>query len=159
MVHDPRPAEILAPSTTREGVMTSHEVPHGQLRTRWLGLVIFAGIMMIAIGVTQIVFGIAALARSGMYMTPTGTVVAFDFRSVGWSYLLLGILVAAAGFGVMSGRTWARVVGILLAGLSVLANLAFFTAYPVWSALVIVLDVVVIYALAAHGREARPIPR
>lgn len=49
--------------------MATHETPHGQLRTRWLGWVPFAGIVMIAIGMAQIVFGLAALARSGAYIT------------------------------------------------------------------------------------------
>jgi hypothetical protein len=56
---------------------------------------------------------------------------------------------------LLAGRTWARVVGITLAVLSAIANLMFIPHHPVWALLVIALDVFVIWALAAHGRELR----
>ena len=55
----------------------------------------------------------------------------------------------------MKGRTWGRTIGIILAVGSAVVNMAFIAAYPVWSILIIALDVVIIYALAVHGREAR----
>lgn len=64
------------------------------------------------------------------------------------------ILVLGAGFGVMAGRTWARVVGIVLAGLSALANLAFIAAYPIWSVIVIAVDTAVIFALTTYRRPS-----
>jgi hypothetical protein len=53
---------------------------------------------------------------------------------------------------VISGATWARVIGIILAVLSAIANFAFIPYYPLWSILVIAIDVIVIWALAVHGR-------
>jgi hypothetical protein len=58
-----------------------------------------------------------------------------------------------AGLGVLGGQTWARVVGIIIAVVSALANMMFLAAYPVWGTIVIAIDVLVIYAMAAHGRE------
>jgi hypothetical protein len=69
--------------------------------------------------------------------------------------LLLGILLFAAGCGAIVGQTWARAVGVLLAVLSAAANMLFIAAYPVWSIIIITLDVVVIYALIVHGRELK----
>jgi hypothetical protein len=63
------------------------------------------------------------------------------------------LVILFAGFGVLSGQTWGRVVGIILAGVSALANFAFIPYYPVWSLVIIALDVFVIWALAAHGRD------
>jgi hypothetical protein len=63
--------------------------------------------------------------------------------------------VALAGWGLLSGRAWARVVGITLAALSAIANFLFLPYYPFWSLLIIALDVLVIWALAAHGQEIR----
>jgi hypothetical protein len=63
--------------------------------------------------------------------------------------------VLAAGIGVLLGQTWARVVGIGIAAISGLGNLLFLPAQPFWCTLVIALDVLVIYTLAVHGREAR----
>jgi hypothetical protein len=70
-------------------------------------------------------------------------------------HLILGIVVALAGVGLLAGRTWARVVGITLAALSAITNFLFIPEHPFWALLVIALDVVVIWALAAHGREVR----
>jgi hypothetical protein len=79
----------------------------------------------------------------------------FDATTWGWIHLLLGVVVAFAGWGLLSGRTWARVVGITLAVLSAIANFAFIPYYPFWSLLIIALDVFVIWAIAAHGGEMR----
>jgi len=56
---------------------------------------------------------------------------------------------------VMAGAMWARVLGIAFAVISAIINLAFMAAYPVWGIIIIALDVVVIYALAVHGREMK----
>ncbi|MEN3301765.1 MAG: hypothetical protein V7633_3823, partial [Pseudonocardia sp.] len=72
-----------------------------------------------------------------------------------WVHLILGILAVATGFGLLAGNTAARVVGIVLAVLSAILNLAFIAAYPVWSTIVIAVDIIVIYAIVVHGRELK----
>jgi hypothetical protein len=71
--------------------------------------------------------------------------------------MALGVLFVLVGFGVLAGQTWARVIGIALAVISAVINLAFIAAYPVWGVILIALDIVIIYALAMHGREVREI--
>ncbi|MEV4732500.1 hypothetical protein [Saccharopolyspora sp. NPDC049426] len=125
-------------------------------RTGWVGWIYFSAIVMVTAGIVQVINGLIALAESGTtYLLPSGMAVQVSFASVGVSFLVMGVVLAAAGIGVMSGKTWARAAAITLAVLSVLGNVAFFTAYPLWSAIIIVLDVLVIYALTAHGRELR----
>jgi hypothetical protein len=68
---------------------------------------------------------------------------------------VVGVIVALAGWGLLSGQTWARVVGITVAAISATTNFLFIPYYPFWSILIIALDVFVIWALAAHGREFR----
>ena len=58
-----------------------------------------------------------------------------------------------AGWGLLSGQTWARVVGITVAVLSAIAAFLWLPYYPFWALLIIALDVFVIWAIAAHGRE------
>jgi hypothetical protein len=65
------------------------------------------------------------------------------------------LLVAFAGGAVMSGRVWGRTIGVILAGLSAIANFAFIPVYPFWAITVLVIDVVIIFALTAHGNEVR----
>lgn len=134
--------------------MATHGAHHA--RSGWVGWIYFSAIVMVAAGIVQVINGLIALAESGTtYLLPSGMAVQVSFASVGVSFLVMGVVLAAAGIGVMSGKMWARAVAITLAVLSVLGNVAFFTAYPLWSAIIIVLDVLVIYALAAHGRELR----
>jgi hypothetical protein len=87
-------------------------------------------------------------------VTTPDYIFSFDLTGWGWVHLLLGILAAVAGFAVLQGQTWARVVGIVLAGLSMIANFLFLPYYPLWSLLIIALDVAVIWALATYRREA-----
>ncbi len=119
----------------------------------WSGWISFAGVMMILLGGFQLVEGLVALLRPDYYLVGSeGLVVSVSFTGWGWVHLLLGVFVLAAGIGVMAGRTWANVVGIVLAGLSALVNLAFIAAYPLWAILVIAVDIAVIYALTTNRR-------
>ncbi|WP_263251224.1 DUF7144 family membrane protein [Saccharopolyspora rosea] len=123
-------------------------------RTGWVGWVYFAGAVLLVGGVVQFINGLSALARSGTtFVAPSGTAIHVSYLGAGLSLLITGVVLAIAGVGVFSGRTWARAAAIGLAVLSVLTNIAFFGVYPLSSAVVIVLDLFVIYALAAHGRE------
>ena len=117
------------------------------------GLTVFAAALMVVTGIWQIFAGIAALLRNVVYVGTPQYIYEFDLTGWGWFHLILGVLVAATGFGVFTGQTWARVVGILLVGLSLIGNFLFIPYYPVWSLAVIALDVVVICALATYRRE------
>ena len=78
----------------------------------------------------------------------------FDVTAWGWIHLLLGVLVAVAGWAVFSGKLWGRMVGIVLASLSLIANFVFLPHYPLWSIIVIALDVAVIAALCHYDESA-----
>jgi|SRR5215211_2914563 len=128
---------------------TGHTEP-----TRWAGFVVFAGIMLGILGGFQIIQGLVALFNDEYYLvTRNGLVVTLDFTTWGWIHIIVGLVAAAAGLGVLLGKTWARVLGIIIAVISALVNIAFLSAYPAWSSIMIALDVLAIYALAVHGRE------
>ena len=126
--------------------------------TGWAGFVVFAGVMMLMIGSFHAIAGLVALFEDDYYLVrPSGLVVNVDYTAWGWLHLVLGVLVALAGLGALSGQMWARVTGVVLAGLSAVANMVFIAAYPVWSIVMITLDVLVIYALIVHGREVKQV--
>jgi len=108
------------------------------------------------VGSFQAIIGLVALFDSGYYVvTENSLVVNVDYTGWGWTHLILGAVAVAAGFGLIAGQMWARVVGIAMAIVSAVVNLAFMAAYPWWSLTVIALDILVIYAIAMHGRELK----
>lgn len=119
-----------------------------------VGLAYFAGAVMILVGIFGVFEGIAAIFKNDVYLVRGDYVFTWDLTTWGWLHLALGIVVALAGFAVFSGQPWARAVGIVLAGVSALANFVFLPYYPVWSLLIIALDVLVIWALAVYSRQA-----
>jgi hypothetical protein len=125
----------------------------------WAGWVIFAGVMMVLLGIVAGIQGLVAIFDEGYYLVrPGGLVLHVDYTRWGWAHLVLGLLIVLAGLGVLAGNTVARIVGIVLAVLSAVVNIAFLAAYPIWSTIVIAIDVIVIYALCMHGRELRSEP-
>jgi hypothetical protein len=122
--------------------------------TAWTGYVLFAAIMLVLVGSFQGIMGLVALFEDGYYLVPgTRLVVHVDYTTWGWIHLILGLVAIAAGIGIIAGQTWARILGVILAVLSAITNVAFLAAYPVWSIMVIALDVIAIYALIVHGRK------
>ena len=83
------------------------------------------------------------------------TAVFLDLSGWGWVHLIIGLVVVLCGFGVMTGNILARTVGVIVAGVSMIANFFAIPIYPVWSLTIIVIDMLVIWALTAHGREMR----
>ena len=131
-----------------------YEVPSRSRPTGWIGVVLFGGIMLEMVGGFQLIQGFVALFKDDYYLvSPNGLVVEVNYTAWGWTHLLIGLVAIATGIGVMLGQTWARVLGIVIAVVSALVNVAFLSAYPIWSTIIIAMDVLVIYALAVHGRE------
>jgi hypothetical protein len=120
-----------------------------------VGFILFAAIMMLMVGVFQALQGLIGIFENEFYVQTRNYLFQFDATTWGWIHLVLGLLVAFAGWGLLSGRTWARVVGITLAVLSATANFLFIPYYPIWSTVIIAVDIFVIWALTAHGREYR----
>jgi hypothetical protein len=118
-----------------------------------VGFAFFAGAIMILIGIFHIFEGIAAIAEDEFFVVGREYVYDIDVTAWGWIHLIGGIIIVAAGIGVYSGAAWARIVGILLAGLSAIGNFFFIPYYPAWSILIIALDIAVILALTAFTRE------
>jgi hypothetical protein len=119
----------------------------------WAGTTLFAALLMIMVGVFQALQGLIAIFENEFYVATRNYLFQFDATTWGWIHLLVGLLVAFAGWGLLSGQTWARVVAITLAVLSAIANFLWLPYYPFWSLLIIAVDIFVIWAIAAHGRE------
>jgi len=128
----------------------------GERATGWAAWISFAAVMLAVVGVLQVMQGLAALIDDGFYVVGrSGLVVDVDYTVWGWTHLLLGALAILVSAGLLAGNTLARIVGVGIAMVSAIVNLVFLPAYPWWSSLVIVFDVLVIYGLTAHGAEMK----
>src|SRR4051795_1698582 len=122
----------------------------------WAGWVVFGGVMLIMMGSFQVIEGLVALFDDGFYLVRSnGLVVDVNYNTWGWIHLLIGVVGVLAGLGLLVGNMAARIVGVVVACLSAVVNLAFISAYPIWSAIMITLDVIVIFAIIVHGRELK----
>jgi len=118
-----------------------------------IGFTFFAAVMMWWMGFFHAIEGLVAIFNDTVFARTPSYIFKFDLTTWGWIHLILGIIVFFAAFGVMTGALWGRIVGIAMAVVSALANFAFVPYYPVWSLLIIAVDIVVIWALTVHGRD------
>jgi hypothetical protein len=120
-------------------------------RREWsAGGVVFAGTMMVVLGIWQVLMGIAAIAQGAFFVTPADYAYEIDIAGWGWIHLIVGAVVVLAGLGVFTGSTLARAIGILLAAISAISHFFFIPYYPLWSIVVVALAVFVIWALATY---------
>ena len=118
------------------------------------GWVLFAGIMIMMVGVLNIVWGIAAIDSSSFFVQDTRYILS-DLNTWGWIVLVIGGLQLAAAFSIWAGGSFGRWFGVAVATLNAMAALLSIPAYPFWSLAIFAIDVLVIYGLAAYGGDRR----
>src|SRR3954449_4770602 len=123
---------------------TTEDMRYAPETTAWTGWVVFGGVMLITLGAFQIIQGLVALFDDGFYLVrSSGLVVDVNYNTWGWIHTIIGVVGVLAGLGLLAGNLAARIVGVVVALLSAVVNLAFISAYPIWSAIMIALDVIV----------------
>lgn len=124
--------------------------------TGWVGWIIFAATMLLMVGTFHAINGLVGIFRDQYYLvSKNGLVVHVNYTAWGWTYLIGGIIMVAAGAALFAGQMWARIVAVVVALASAVLNMAFFAAYPWWSAIMITLDVLVVWAVTVHGSEMK----
>ena len=118
-----------------------------------VGFTYFAAIMMMLSGGFEILQGLSAIIKKNLYVVNKDYIYKINVNGWGWIHLILGVIVLLAGIALLGGALWARIVGIAMATLIAIANFLWLPYYPVWAIVLIALNVVVIWALAAHGRD------
>jgi len=116
-----------------------------------LGLVSFAGVMLMLVGFFNIIDGVAALGNSDYLVN---RLLFANMNAWGWFFLVFGVVQICAGVAILRGALWARIVGIATAGVNAIAQLSWAHTNTVWAVSAIAIDVIVIYALVAHGGRA-----
>ncbi len=110
----------------------------------------FAGTMMMIVGLVEFFQGLVAVINGNQFFVTTPNYVfQLNVTTWGWIHLVLGAVIAVAGLFIFTGNIVARSVGMLLAGLQALANFVWLPYSPLWSIIIIAIDVFIIWSLAS----------
>lgn len=123
-----------------------------EVSERGTGGAFVAALYMIIAGSFCFLQGIALIAKGTFYVQPANYWVNTSASTWGWWLLIVGLIVIAAGFGVLSGAAWARWLGIIFVSIQALTNFVFIPVQPVWAVTLIALDIWVIHSLFVHRR-------
>jgi len=117
---------------------------------RGYGLVLFAGVLLLVSGFWNLIYGIAGIANSHVFVAHAHYVFG-NLRAWGWITLIFAILLLIAGGGVMAGNQLARWFAVAVLGLNVIEQMFSIPAYPFWSLTIVAMDLVALYGLCAYG--------
>jgi hypothetical protein len=118
------------------------------------GWILFAGIMLMLVGILNVIWGIAAIGDSSFFVNDQKYILS-NLNTWGWVTLILGAVQIAAAYSIWAGNQFGRWFGIGVAGLSAIGALMSLPAYPFWSLAIFAVDILVIYGLAAYGGQHR----
>jgi len=122
---------------------------HGAVGSGY-GLVFFAAILLLMVGFFNMIYGIAAIANSHVFVANAHYVFA-NQRAWGWITLIIGVLQLIAAGGIVTGNQLARWFAVAVVGLNAIDMMFFIPAYPFWALVIIAVDVVALYALCTYG--------
>jgi len=117
---------------------------------RGYGLVLFAGVLLLVAGFWNMIYGIAGIANSHVFVANAHYVFG-NLRAWGWVTLIFAILMLIAGGGVMAGNQLARWFAVAVLGLNAIEQMFTIPAYPFWSLTIIAMDLLALYGLCAYG--------
>jgi hypothetical protein len=121
----------------------------------WTGWVVFAGVLMVIGGVLWTIQGLVAVFNSDLVIFGEEGALFLDVTGWGWVHIILGLLLLLSGILVMRGNLFGRTMAVFLVVLSIIVNFLWLPVYPIWSLVIIVIDVFVLYAVIVHGRELK----
>ena len=114
------------------------------------GWLLFAGIMVLIVGILNTIWGIAAIDSASFFIEDERFIIE-DLSMWGWIILIVGVVQLFAAFSIWSGGSFGRWIGIISASFSAVAALMSMPGFPLWSLAVFGVDLLIIYGLAAYG--------
>ena len=117
---------------------------------RGYGLVFFAAILLLVVGFFNMIYGIAAIANSHVFVANAHYVIG-DLRAWGWVTLIISVLQLVAAGGILAGNQLARWFAVAVVALNAIDMMFFVPAYPFWALAIIAIDVVALYGLCVYG--------
>jgi hypothetical protein len=135
---------------TSETTVTPRVTAGHRAEGRGIGLVFFAAILLLMVGFFNMIYGIAAIANSHVFVANAHYVFA-NLRTWGWITLIIGVLQLGAAGGILAGNQLARWFGVAVLALNAIDMMFFVPAYPFWALTIIAVDVVALYGLCAYA--------
>lgn len=124
--------------------------------TGWTDWIRFAAAILIINGIFGVIQGLVALTGPDTYYATAGNeLFLFNVEGWGWWNLIIGTLQILTAASLFSGALWARIVALFLVTISAFVQMLLIPVQPVWSLIVIAVDVLVIYAITTHGEELK----
>jgi hypothetical protein len=117
------------------------------------GWAVFAGVILVILGSLNFFWGLAGILEDENLIVGGEGVIIVDLTAWGWASLILGAIQVVVGFGLFAAQGWARWAGVFFAALAAIGQIGIVTAFPIWSFIVILLSVLVIYNLTARWEE------
>ena len=102
-------------------------------------------------GAANLAWGVAALSDSRQFVEDGLVFSTLNFW--GWIAVILGGFQVLGGGLVLARRLGGMIIAIVLAGGGVLVNFMNIGAYPIWSCVAIVCNLLVLWAVTVHGEQ------
>ena len=143
----------MTSDATRSHRLEADDAPTSPL---WTGMLGFASIMLLLLGGFHVLGGFIALLENRVYDVDASELLLFrSYGGWGIAHMALGTAAFLTGIALFYRRPWSRIATVVVASLSAVTNLAFLSAAPVWYGILILLDVLVIYAVTVHFDDER----
>ena len=123
--------------------------------TMGVGLITAAAVVLILAGVMHAMQGVVGRATNEFYVVTQRWLFQFDVTTWGWVHIVIGLIGAGTGVGLLYGASWARIVGVVVAAVSVIANFLWLLYYPLWAVIIIAFDLFVIWALIVAWQDIK----
>jgi hypothetical protein len=141
----------------RRGDEAPRSSEYEALAGKGAGWLVFAGIMILILGVVNTIGGIAAIDDANFFTATGAHYQIANLNTWGWVILIVGVMQLIAAFSIWAGNAYGRWVGSISAGANIIAQLFLIAAFPLWSMTLIGLDVLVIYGLIVYGGQREPV--
>ena len=123
--------------------------------TTGIGIITAAAVVLILAGVMHAMQGVVGLVTNEFYLVTHRWLFQFDVTAWGWVHVLVGLIGAGTGVALLYGASWARIVGVVVAAVSVIANFLWLPYYPLWAVIIIAFDLFVIWALIVSWQDIK----
>ena len=122
---------------------------------RGAGRVVFAAFLLLIVGTINIIYGIGSLADASVFVNDTRYILT-NIHTLGWVLIILGVIQLTAGFSLLSGNVYGRVMGIIAGSIGAIgALLSIGGSYPWWSLGVFALCIYVVHGIIVYGEDER----